>query len=100
MVMVGWVIVLDNCQWVLLIWIVVGQGPTVLAVGAGVCVWGRGRGCHLDICLSPISFLWETAGYRLKYCLREMLNPKHIWTFVSPQSLFFHPFFGRQLNID
>ena len=50
---------------VLLIWTVVGQGPTALAVGAG-------GGC-LDIFpleypfffLSPS--LWETAGYRLKY---------------------------------
>ena len=54
--------------------ITVGQGPTVLAVGAG-------GGC-LDIftliCpffpLSP-SF-WETARYRLKYCLKGPLNPK------------------------
>ena len=52
----------------------VGQGPTVLAVGAG-------GGC-LDIftliypffSLSPS--LWETARYRLKYCLKGPLNPK------------------------
>ena len=57
-----------------IIWMIVGQGPTVLAVGAG-------RGC-LDIftlvypfsLLSP--FLWETARYRLKYCLKGPLNPK------------------------
>ena len=36
------------------IWITVGQGPTALAVGAG----------------------WETARYRLKYCLKGPLNPK------------------------
>ena len=56
------------------IWIVVGQGPTALAVGAG-------GGC-LDIFtliypffpLSPS--LWETARYRLKYCLKGPLNPK------------------------
>ena len=56
------------------IWITVGQGPTALAVGAG---WG----C-LDIftliypvfLLSPS--LWETARYRLKYCLKGPLNPK------------------------
>ena len=56
------------------IWIIVGQGPTALAVGAG-------GGC-LDIFtliyhfpfLSP--FLWETARYRLKYCLKGPLNPK------------------------
>ena len=56
------------------IWITVGQGPTALAVGAG-------GGC-LDIFtliypffpLSPS--LWETARYRLKYCLTGPLNPK------------------------
>ena len=53
--------------------ITVGQGPTALAVGAG-------GGC-LDIftliyrfsSLSPS--LWETARYRLKYCLKGPLNP-------------------------
>ena len=56
------------------IWITVGQGPTALAVGAG--------GVCLDIFtliypffpLSPS--LWETARYRLKYCLKGPLNPK------------------------
>ena len=52
----------------------VGQGPTVLAVGAG-------GGC-LDIftLIYPIpplfSSLWETARYALKYCLKGPLNPK------------------------
>ena len=52
----------------------VGQGPTALAVGAG-------GGC-LDIftLIYPFSFLspslWETARYRLKYCLKGPLNPK------------------------
>ena len=56
------------------IWISVGQGPTALAVGAG-------GGC-LDIfsLIYPFSFLspslWETARYRLKYCLKGPLNPK------------------------
>ena len=56
------------------IWITVGQGPTVLAVGAG-------GGC-LDIFtliwpFSPLSpSLLETARYRLKYCLKGPLNPK------------------------
>ena len=57
-----------------IIWITVGQGPTALAVGAG-------GGC-LDIFtliypffpLSPS--LWETARYRLKYCLKGPLSPK------------------------
>ena len=56
------------------IWVTVGQGPTALAVGAG-------GGC-LDIFIlvypfSPLSpSLWETARYRLKYCLKGPLNPK------------------------
>ena len=54
--------------------ITVGQGPTALEVGAG-------GGC-LDIFIliypfSPLSpSLWETARYRLKYCLKGPLNPK------------------------
>ena len=56
------------------IWMIVGQGPTALAVGAG-------GGC-LDILtflylLSPLSpSLWETVRYRLKYCLKGPLNLK------------------------
>ena len=57
------------------IWIIVGQGPAALVVGAG---WG----C-LDIFtliypfFSPLSpSLWETARYRLKYCLKGPLSPK------------------------
>ena len=56
------------------IWMIVGQGPTALSVGAG-------EGC-LDIFtliypffpLSPS--LRETTRYRLKYCLKGPLNPK------------------------
>ena len=56
------------------IWITVGQGPAALTVGAG-------GGC-LDIftLICPFSSLspslWETARYRLKYCLKGPLNPK------------------------
>ena len=52
------------------VWMIVGQGPVVLAVGV--------RGGCLDINLfSPLSpSLWETALYRLKYCLKGQLNPK------------------------
>ena len=56
------------------VWMIVGQGPIALAVGAG-------GGC-LDIftLLYPFSplppSLWETARYRLKYCLKGPLNPK------------------------
>ena len=54
-----------------IILISVGQGPIVLAVGAS-------GGC-LDIftIIYPFSpSLWETARYRLKYCLKGPLNPK------------------------
>ena len=56
------------------IWIIVGQGPIALAVGAG-------GGC-LDILTLLYHFpplppaLWETARYRQKYCLKGPLNPK------------------------
>ena len=56
------------------IWTTVGQGPIALAVGAG-------GGC-LDIFILIYPFfplspsLWETARYRLKYCLKGLLNPK------------------------
>ena len=69
------------------IWITVGQGPTALTVGTG-------GGC-LDIFtliypFSPLSpSLWETARYRLKYCLKRPLNPKQptildeIWDLIE-----------------
>ena len=53
---------------------VVGQVPIALAVGAS-------GGCFdIFILLYPFSplspSLWETARYRLKYCLKGPLNPK------------------------
>ena len=63
-----------QCRGVLPIWIKVGHGPIVLAIGAG-------GGC-LDIfsLVYHFSFLspspWETARYRLKYCLKGPLSPK------------------------
>ena len=69
------------------IWITVGQGPTSLAVGAG-------GGC-LDIftLIYPLSSfslsLWETARYRLKYCLKGPLNPKQPTNQSSIYSAFF-----------
>ena len=76
-----------QCRGVLLVWVKVGQGPTGLAVSAG-------GGC-LDIfslvyhfCfLSPS--LWETARYRLKYCLKGPLTPN------QPANIF-----GRRPDID
>ena len=53
----------------LTIWLTVGQGPTVLAVGAG-------GGC-LDIFTLLYHFSpRETARYRLKYCLKGVVKPK------------------------
>ena len=63
-----------QCRGVLLICMIVGQGPTALAVGGG-------GGCLDTFTLvypfSPLSpSLWETARYRLKYCVKGPLNPK------------------------
>ena len=84
--MVRWCWVNFQCRGVLLIWIIVGLGPTALAVGAG-------GGC-LDVfsLIYHFSFLspslWETARYRLKYCLKGSLSPKttNQPTFVSPSA--------------
>ena len=73
--MARWCWVNLQCRGVLLIWNRVGQGPTALVVGAG------GDGGSLDIFsliyyfsfLSPS--LWETALYRLKYCIKGPLSP-------------------------
>ena len=54
--------------------ITVGQGPITLAVGA------VGGGLDIFTLIYPFSSpspsLWETARYRLKYCLIGPLNPK------------------------
>ena len=56
------------------IWMIVGQGPAALAEGAG---WGGLDIFTLIYPFSPLSpSLWETARYRLKYCLKGPLNPK------------------------
>ena len=56
------------------IWITVGQGPTALAVGTG---WGCLDNSILIYPFFPLSpSLWETARYRLKYCLKGPLNQK------------------------
>ena len=74
-----------------IIWMTVGQGPTALAVGAD-------GGC-LDLFtliypffpLSPS--LWETARYKMKYCLKGPLNPKPTNRTVSHPN---HTFPGSQ----
>ena len=71
---VRWCWVNFQCRGVLLIWFIVGQGPAALAVGAGgVCLAIFSLVYHFSL-LSPS--LWETARYRLKYCLKGPLNPK------------------------
>ena len=54
--------------------ITVGQGPTALAVGAGGGCLDTFTLIYPFSSLSPS--LWETARYRLKYCLKGPLNPK------------------------
>ena len=57
---------------VLLIWMIVGQGPIALAVGAsGGVVWTF----FLSIFSLFFLSLWKTVRYRLNYCLKEPLNP-------------------------
>ena len=71
---VRWCWVNFQCRGVLLVWITVGQGPIVLAVGAGGgCLDIFSLVCRFSF-LSPS--LWETARYRLKYCLKGPLSPK------------------------
>ena len=56
------------------IWMIAGQGPIVLAVGAGGGSLDIFTLLYLFSSLSPS--LCETARYRLKYCLKGPLNPK------------------------
>ena len=63
-----------QCWGILLVWMTVGQGPIALAVGAG-------GGClEIFVLIYLFSFLspslWETARYRLKYCLKGPLIPE------------------------
>ena len=59
---------------IVLVSIIAGQGPTVLAVGdGGVCLDIFSLDCHfcfLHLFFSGVSL------YRLKYCLQRPLNPK------------------------
>ena len=63
-----------QCRGVLLVWMIVGQGPIALAVGAGGGCLDIFSLIYLFCFLSPS--LWETVRYRLKYCLKGPLNPK------------------------
>ena len=56
------------------IWIIVEQGLTALAVGAGGGCLDIFTLVYLYSSLSPS--IWETARYRLKCCLKGPLSPK------------------------
>ena len=74
---VRWCWVNFQCRGVLLIWIIVGQGPTALVVGAG---WG----C-LDIFSLVYQFsflsssLRETPRYRLEYLNPNPKQPTNLY---------------------
>ena len=73
------------------IWITVGQGPTALTVGAG------GGGLDIFTLIYPFfplsPSLWETARYRLKYCLKRPLNQNN-----QPTILILNPSTAKCLN--
>ena len=54
------------------VWMIVGQGPIALAVGAGGRLFGHFFSPLFFLLLLPLG----TARYRLKYCLKGPLNPK------------------------
>ena len=57
-----------------IILITVGLGPIALVVGADGRLFGH---FYSPLSFSPLpSSLWETARYRLKYCLKGPLSPK------------------------
>ena len=69
-----------QCRGVVLIWIPVGQGPTVFAVGAD-----EGFSTSLPPPPAPLNhisflslYLLETARCRLKYCVKDMLIPNQL----------------------
>ena len=65
-----------HCRGVLLVWMIVGQGPIALAIGAGGGCLDIFSLIYLFSFLSPS--LWEAVRYRLKYCLKGPLSPKQL----------------------
>ena len=87
--MVRWYWVNFQCRGVLPILIIVGQGPTSLAVGAGGGCLGIFTLVYLFYLFTSLSpSLWETARYRLEYCLKGPLNPKQATNFISTAAIF------------
>ena len=62
-----------QCRGVLLIWIIVGQGPIALVVGAGGGCFDIFSLIYHSSFLSPS--LWETVRYRLEYCPKTTNQP-------------------------
>ena len=56
--MVQWCWVIFQCRSILLIWIVVGQGPTVLPLGAGGVVWTFFLSSVVSLFFLPLSGRW------------------------------------------
>ena len=79
------------------IWITVGQGPTALVVGVVGVVWTFLLSSILFSSLSPS--LWETARYRLKYCLKGPLSPKQPTKILRLRFTVSHFFTGSQMLI-
>ena len=75
------------------IWMLVGQGPTMLAVGAVGVVWTFLLSSIFSL-LSPS--LWEAAQYRLKYCLKVSLSVRILLCSFSFK-LLHGPWFGALL---
>ena len=86
---VRWSWVNFQCRGVLLIWIIVGQGPTALAIGAG-------GGCLVYLFSLLFPSFWETARYRLKYCLKGPLNPKQPTNHILPRNPYRTRYIGKQ----
>ena len=101
---VRWCWVNFQCRGALLIWIIVGQGPTALTVGAsGGCLDIFSLIYHFTL-LSPS--LWETARYTLKYCLKPKTTNQpnikygcHFYLSGGEEHHFLHRKFGLFLAI-
>ena len=79
---------------VLLIWMMVGQWPSALAVGAGGVCLEIFTLHYLFTSLSPS--LCNTARYGLKYCLKEPLNQKQPTSQLNDSIYAQQPTFYRQ----